>query len=236
MSNCVKVSALPWDTEFFGFSVGRMDLSANACEVELRTAIASSSFELTYVFLPVGGAMEGPRSALVALGGRCYDLKLTYRKSLSDGMVVNDGSSFAANEITPELTSLAYASGWCSRFVSDDRLARFFKPLYLQWLKRDFLRGKVFVRPSLSNPEGMVTVSVQGHVGRVGLLAVDAGHCRCGIATGLLQDIDVWFTSQGVKACEVVTQGINVAAQKLYEKSGYKLSAQTEVWHVWKGS
>jgi len=235
----VFVTPLPWDSEFFGFSVGRLVLSSGVVASELvRDAIRDAGCDLTYVFLPVGGDLpldaEKPRSALVGLGGKCCDLKVAYRKTLDEKNVVCGGDAVTTAAISEELEALAYASGWCSRFVADDRLRSFFKPMYLLWLKRDLEQGKVFVLPSAEAPEGMATVSIQDGVGKVGLVAVDAKSCGKGLATRLMHNVDAWLYVQGVRECEVVTQGMNVAARHLYEKVGYKLHSQMEVWHIWK--
>ena len=236
----ISIEHLPWDSDFFGFAVGRVALPAGFVDpVAVRDAIREMDCDLTYVFLPVGGDAnrdaEKPRSALVDLGGKCCDLKLTYRKILTAAECLPDGcESATARTISPKLEELAYASGWCSRFVSDDRLRPFFKPMYLLWLKRDLAVGNVFVLPTADAPEGMATVSVREGLGKVGLVAVDAKSCGKGIATQLMRNVCGWLAGRGVRECEVVTQGMNVAARRLYEKVGFGLQSQMEVWHVWK--
>lgn len=235
----VNVEHLSWDSDFFGCSVGRVVLSEGGTDPEtLKKAILDANCDLTYVFLPVLGGtaneIEKPRGALVDLGGRCHDLKTVYRKTVDGGRGASQKDVVTATQMSSELEALAYASGWCSRFVSDNRLSKFFKPMYRKWLERDLARGRVFVYPSAEHPEGVVTASICDGLGKVGLVAVDAKSCGKGIATRLLTNMEAWLASQGVNACEVVTQGVNVAARHLYEKVGFKLYSQMEVWHVWK--
>ena len=237
--NPVEVEHLPWDSDFFGCSVGRVILSEGGGDPEaLKKAILKANCALTYVFLPVLGGtineIEKPRGALVDLGGRCCDLKTVYRKTIGGGKGESSKGVVTATRMSSELEALAYASGWCSRFVSDNRLSKFFRPMYRKWLERDLARGMVFVYPSAEHPEGMVTASICDGLGKVGLVAVDAKSCGKGIATSLLADMEAWLASQGIHECEVVTQGVNVAARHLYEKVGFKLHSQMEVWHVWK--
>lgn len=236
--SAITVEHLPWDSDFFSFPVGRIALPTTAISPEqLKDAVSHSGETLTYVFLPIGGnasrETEKKRSALVELGGKCCDLKTVYRKAIAPNCGESAATSVCASQLTPALEALAYASGWCSRFVTDERLSRHFKPMYLIWLKRELERGKVFVRPDADNPQGMATVSVQDGLGKIGLVAVDAKHCGRGIGSALLKDIDRWLAREGVGMCEVVTQGMNLAARQLYEKSGFRLHSQMEVWHVW---
>lgn len=235
----ISVVRLPWDSAFFGFSVGRLMLPSGAVDAEIvKAAIRDENCELTYVFLPVGGdasrASERARSALVELGGKCCDLKVTYRKALSEADQLRVGNVSVAVSATSKLEDLALASGWCSRFVSDDRLRPFFRSMYLRWLKRDMESGRVFVLPTVDAPEGIVTVSIYGGIGKIGLVAVDANSCGKGLATLLMRHVCGWLAGQGIRECEVVTQGLNVAARHLYEKVGFKLQTQMEVWHIWK--
>lgn len=238
-TNPVNVERLPWDSDFFGCSVGRVNLSEKGVDPgALKKAILDADCDLTYVFLPVLGGtiseIEKPRGALVDLGGRCCDLKTVYRKTVDGNRGVPQKDVVSATQMSAELEALAYASGWCSRFVSDNRLSKFFKPMYRKWLERDLARGRVFVYPSAEHPKGMVTASICDGLGKVGLVAVDAKSCGKGIATTLLANMEEWLASQGIHECEVVTQGVNVAARHLYEKVGFKLHSQMEVWHVWK--
>lgn len=238
-ANPVNVEHLPWDSDFFGCSVGRVILPEGGADPEvLKKAILDANCALTYVFLPVLGGttneIEKPRGALVDLGGRCCDLKTVYRKTVCGDQEVSQKDVVIATQMSSELEALAYASGWCSRFVSDNRLSKFFKPMYRKWLERDLAKGRVFVYPSMEHPKGMVTASICDGLGKIGLVAVDAKSCGRGIATTLLANMETWLTSQGVNECEVVTQGVNIAARHLYEKVSFKLHSQMEVWHVWK--
>lgn len=227
-----KIERLAWDSEFFGFPVGRLCVSSEdgqSCRLEQK--VRESGCRLIYVFLPIG-AYHDLRRELVDLGGQLRDVKVTYRKKLH-GVALPAKDRCEATAVTDELQRLAYASGWCSRFVTDDRLSPFFHSMYSIWLKRDFERGKIFVRRVDDRIGGMVTASILGSVGKIGLLAVDSSCCGRGIGLQLMRDADSWFAEVGVAECEVVTQHANVAACGLYEKVGYSALSRCEVWHVW---
>lgn len=228
----VKIERLAWDSEFFGFPVGRLAVTSDRLQpCGLRSKIDASGCRLIYVFLPVGECHD-LRRVVADLGGQLRDVKVTYRKKVGRMALSVDGRC-EATVVTDELEMLAYASGWCSRFATDDRLSPFFHSMYSIWLKRDFERGKVFVRQESGRIEGMVTTSIFGSVGKIGLLAVDSSCCGRGIGLQLMRDADSWFAEAGVTECEVVTQHANVAACGLYEKVGYSTFSQYEVWHLW---
>ena len=234
----MDVERLPWDSDFFGFEVGRVIVSKDDVldAGKLRKAIEGLNVELAYVFLPgeVDAGQECHREVLVSMSGKLVDHKVTFVKRL----VARAGEPtdvVSATSLTPEIESLAYGSGWCSRFAAEDRLRPFFCPMYKRWLQNDFRDGKVFVRLSgEGKPIGLTTVSVRNGIGCVGLMAVDAGHCRKGVATALLHAAEEWLLRQGVCECRVVTQHDNIAGMALYSRCGYEVRTRYEVWHVWK--
>lgn len=239
MSDMPMIQRLDWDSRFFGVSVGRLELCLGdgVSSSTMEDLILRSDYDLIYVFLPVSegrmAELEKPRSALVSLGGRCVDLKTFYRKKVAD-FACAEREAVLAKASSDRLLKLAYASGWCSRFSQDERLRPFQEQMYGLWLEREFKEGRVFVHPSAENPLGLATVTLQNGVGRIGLVAVDADSCGKGIGTMLLEDVEAWLRKAGAGECSVVTQGMNIAACRLYEKSGFTQERQIEVWHVWR--
>ena len=236
----MNAERLSWDSDFFGFEVGCVMVSKeDALDADgLSNAVEGLNVELAYVFLPsdMGCGMERLRSALVSMSGKLVDHKVTLNKRL---VSITDASKnvVPATSLTHEIESLAYASGWCSRFAAEDRLRPFFRPLYKRWLQNDFRDGAVLVKTSGDGRViGITTVSVRGVLGRIGLVAVDVNHCRMGVATDLLRSAEAWLLSQDVRECQVVTQYGNVAGMSLYERCGYEVSQRQEVWHVWRTS
>ena len=220
----MDIERLSWDSDFFGFSVGRVIVSEDDAPdaKKLRKSIEELNVELAYVFLPgeADAGQECHREALVSMSGKLVDHKVTLGKRL-EPRSDEPADVVSATSLTPEIESLAYGSGWCSRFAAEDRLRPFFRPLYRQWLQNDFRDGKVFVRMSDDGmPIGLTTVSVCNGIGRVGLVSVDAGHCRQGVASALLCAAEGWLLRRGVRECRVVTQYGNTAGMALYSPCG----------------
>jgi len=136
--------------------------------------------------------------------------------------------------LTGPIEELAFASGWCSRFAKDERLRPHFRRLYKKWIERDFAEGKVFVCTDSEGPVGLASVSVRDNVGKIGLVAVAEKFRGRGLAKLLMAAVDSWLASQGIQKCEVVTQGGNLCARKLYERVGFNLVSQCNVWHLWR--
>jgi len=72
-----------------------------------------------------------------------------------------------------------------------------------------FIIGRIYVERKL----------VVGHI-----LTIDVApkHRRKGVAQGLLQEIERIFREKGVEVCYLEAREDNIAALKLYQKSGYR--------------
>lgn len=230
------VEKLAWDSSFFGFDVGRIVLDGEVGVERLAEAITASGCICVYVFLPLdsadaSGKWDCARRALTDIGGRCHDTRTIYKKEIHAD--TSPRSPVPVSTLTPRLESLALESGGMSRFFKDERFHPFFEKMYKTWLRKDFETGKVFAHRGLDDFDGLATVTIDGGTGRIGLVAVDGRSRGKGVATNLLRDIDSWLLANGVGNVEVATQGDNVAARQLYEKSGFLIATQKEIWHVW---
>lgn len=230
------VVKLAWDSSFFGFDVGRIVLDGEVGPERIAEVITTSGCRCVYVFLPLdfadaSGKWDCARRALTDMGGRCYDIRTIYKKEIHAD--ASPRSPIPVSDLTPRLQSLALESGGMSRFFKDEGFRPFFKKMYKTWLRKDFTTGKVFAYRGPDDFDGLATVTIDGGTGRIGLVAVDGQSRGKGVAINLLRDIDSWLLANGVGNVEVATQGGNVAARRLYEKSGFRIATQMEVWHVW---
>lgn len=229
----VGVEELEWDSRFFGFKVMRLDIPESSSEDEIRRAVRQMDGKLAYLFVPVADSgLSDPAFGrlLSLLGATRQDRKTVYRKKL---VPEGRGEPPPVGRLTPAIYELAYASGCCSRFFRDARLAPFFKKMYSLWLERDFREGAVLTRTDGAHPSGVATVSIDGPVAHVGLVAVDASCRGRGIGGQLMADIEAYVRNRDAETVEVVTQGDNVPARRLYERCGYQMISQVDIWHYW---
>ena len=70
-------------------------------------------------------------------------------------------------------------------------------------------------------------------VGRIGLIAVKSNMRSFGVGTGLVKSALKWFSKNGVKIVSVVTQGRNIASQKLYQNCGFRTNSIMIWYHKW---
>ena len=136
-----------------------------------------------------------------------------------------------------ELRELAFASGIHSRFrVDPDMPLRCFETLYETWIQRSTRReiaDEVLVCGALERVEGMITIRLDGATAHIGLIAVEAQARGKGLGKGLIRAAESWVVERGASRMEVVTQGANSEACALYERCGYRIGAEEDVYHLW---
>ena len=81
-------------------------------------------------------------------------------------------------------------------------------------------------------PVGLITLQAKAGIGSIGLIAVDAAFRGRGLGTALIRAALEWCAGRGCSIVEVVTQGRNLAATRLYESNGFAVSALANVWHL----
>ena len=91
----------------------------------------------------------------------------------------------------------------------------------------------VFVNSPAGELNGFITCIKEGSYGKIGLLGIDPTSQRKGIGSSLVNAALHWFECEGISTVEVVTQGSNIAAQRLYQQAGFRTS-QVQLWfHKW---
>lgn len=237
MSELPCIMELEWDTAFFGHRIGRAQaLSNETLELVLQEARARA-FDCVYM-LAQAEDQELYQRLLRTPGCVQPDLRLTLTLSLEEHRTRNVLPVELAHEGDVEvLRTLASQAHRDSRFFADARFdeARC-EELYATWIERS-VRGwadRVFTARVEGVACGYVTAHIDAQgVGSIGLVAIAPEARGRGFGSRLLAQALDWFAERGVRRVEVVTQGRNVAAQRLYQSAGFRTS-QAQVWfHLW---
>jgi dTDP-4-amino-4,6-dideoxy-D-galactose acyltransferase len=231
---------LDWDSEFFGHRIARVAsnrLTKESLEGVFRWC-RENSIECLYFLADAADK----RSATLAAdnGFRFVDVRVTYEKSLE----VEEDLGEKASEIRlsvpqdiPALSEIASLSHHDSRFYFDPGFSEAAcDRLYATWIEKS-CRGyseAVLVAEIEGQAVGYISLHLnQENKGQIGLVGVDSQARGHGLGKKLINESLRWFASQGVRRVTVITQGRNLAAQRIYLKSGF-LPTLVEVWyHRW---
>jgi dTDP-4-amino-4,6-dideoxy-D-galactose acyltransferase len=216
----MHVEYLPWDSEFFGFKVGRVNISD-------YFSVSSCGYRLIYGFSSFEVNIKN---------GRLVDRKVTFCASVGEK---RDAclSIIPAYIVTPKLYSLALQSGHYSRFKVDDTFPQgAFERMYSLWMERSINREiakDVLMYEENGEEIGFVTLGEKNGRLDIGLLAVDELHRSKGVGAKLIDAAVNAAKEWGYSEIQVVTQLDNSRACEFYEKCGFKKVSVEYIYHIW---
>jgi dTDP-4-amino-4,6-dideoxy-D-galactose acyltransferase len=234
---------LPWDTDHFGVRIARVrGRHLDGAHAQQATRWADDEGVDCLYLLADASDPETLRLA-AAHGFRFVDVRMTLRSELDR---VHTPAPSAAVNIRPaqdgdEATLVTLAAGGyeSSRFYADGRFDRpTVDRLYARWMQRSLdgdLADLVLVADADGSAIGYLTASIDGAdgVGVIGLVGVAAVGRGAGVGRALVTSALARFADAGLSTAEVVTQGSNVAAQRLYASCGFR-AFLVELWyHRW---
>lgn len=222
--NIARPELLPWDSEFFGFPIAKVEVESFAADFleEMKTWCARNRIACLYVLGPANDALEP------------VDLRVTYEWNVSASALSSLSIRLAEAEDIPVLEKIARINHRDSRFYADGRFDRVrCDELYVTWIRRscEGWADAVWVAPHDDAPAGYITC--HRNRGSIGLVAV-ADHARGkGLGRALVESAKNYFRDAGLARIEVVTQGRNTAARALYETCGFELATVRYWYHLW---
>lgn len=228
-------SLLAWDSAFFGYPVARL------YEQRVDDALLNDVFDwckiqdvrCLYYLAP---AQDFSSLAAAQRAGMKYvDVRLTlaqeltgpgFQKTAVDIRPVEDDERPGLGDLAPYLAQV-------SRFSADPHFgAEAARRLFETWLLKE--AAVTLVNPTAHGIGGCVMGNIEPDgTGVISLLAVAPESRHQGLGLALCTSALQWFSDQGCTHARVVTQGHNVASQRIYQKAGF-LTQSVDVWfHKW---
>ncbi len=230
----MEIRSLPWDSDFFGLRIGRVDLQTaeDAIELTKQQENLKQQFDMLYIFDPnnVGFSAEGVR---------LVDEKILYSKPCEPRKQFPEISFYKDAQPNNDLYRLALVSGGYSRFKLDERLPKgCYERLYTRWIenacpKNGTNKQILIYQDAQGTAKGMITIDHTGELGHIGLVAVDTDVQHQGIGGKIMSTLDGYLFERGIKTLEVPTQKANTDACRWYEKNGFTIQSVTPIYHWW---
>lgn len=229
----MKIDYLEWDSNFFGFSVGKIIIDNQTDLSQLIKLLQKSSFKIIYIFAQ---KPSSKRIGELSQFSWLFDTKLVYKKQQLTTRALSETISRHTGELSEDLRSLAIMSGQFSRFKADPNFKPWFENLYITWIRKSIsgeIADAVFTVKNGNAIIGFISLIKRQLSGQIGLIAVDSQYRNKGYASSLLNCAESWFNKNRCKEISVVTQKENKAACRLYEKCGFALHNETAIFHYW---
>lgn len=227
---------LEWDSNHFGISIARLSADPDCLPASLAAATCAG---IRLAYWSCAPEERSPNEAAIRLGGVRVDSRCTYERQ--PPRPEGDQAELESERPRPEdrdaLVALALQSGEMSRFKLDSLIpSGAWRRLYETWIIRSLnheIANAVLIERSESRPIAMITLACDGANGEIGLFAVDAGQRGKGVGLRLIERALAWLGNAGCERVRVSTQGANTGARRVYERAGFVLTEQTNVYHFW---
>jgi dTDP-4-amino-4,6-dideoxy-D-galactose acyltransferase len=228
---------LPWDTDFWGVRVGRVE-GETMTEERLRAVDAWAAEHGVQCLYFLAAVHDPPTAHAAEAGGfRLMDLRVELRRPAAGDDELN-GLREAHADDAPALRAIARASHGVTRFYADPHFAdERCDDLYDVWITRS-LEGwaqGVLVAEADGRPAGYVSCHLDEDESRgsIGLIAVDDSVRRAGLGVALSRGAVAWCRDRGMAELAVVTQGRNVAALRTFQRAGFLVGSVGLWFHKW---
>lgn len=236
---------LPWDSEFFGHRIARVNASPLDSE-SLDALVAWAPREgVECIYYLVEPCDFEPVRQAIEVGFRLTGVRMTLR---ADPAGVDRAGKAAAQRSAirpatthdlPVLRRIASRVHLGTRFYNDPGFPDdACSELYARWISRDVDGGAdaVLVADDGAGPLGYVSCLLRGNSeGSIGLLGVSEDHRGRGLGGSLLDASLEWFVGGGARTVSVVTQGGRPEAQRLYQSRGFRTFSVGLWLHWWSG-
>lgn len=229
----MKIENLDWDSNLFGYSVGRILVEKNDTS-HLKEVLFDSKFRLIYI------ESESPISERFLYHA---DTKVVYSKEI---IFKNTFENNCSNVIPfnrqvldyLQIEKLALVSGKYSRFAVDNKFIKNeFEKLYKIWIKKSIekeIAKEVLVLVENHLIQGFVTIGEKNKdTSDIGLIAVIPDSQGKGYGSLLIKAAENFSFVNNYKRIQVVTQQVNQNAVRLYCKNGFSLFKTTYIYHFW---
>ena len=232
---------LQWDSEYFGINIGFVSCLRLTPNIE-RTVKEFTKKENIDLLEYLCNCHDKVSVLNAEKSGYSFvDMRLTFERYLNDDLSVPEKEGFrmakGGLQDIEKLRIIASDIYKDSRYYFDGEFDRSkVKDFYINWIEKAILGNYddyAYVLYRKEEPLGFCTVKEYKNAVSIGLFGIDKSLQGNRMGEYLLNSSLLMLKEKGKKYVDVVTQGRNYEAQRLYQKCGF-LTRTTELWyHKW---
>ncbi len=243
MQSIEPCQILEWDSQFFGRTIGRVN--EHRLDPQRMATILKWCKDYAVECLYFLADSDHPDTIRLAgiYGFRLVDIRVALQCRVADCQTQSISSPLDSMRVRPAdpsdipaLQAIARKSHTDSRFYADECFSReTCADLYAVWIKRscEGYADCVLVAEQNGQPVGYCSCHLHDTQGQIGLVGICEQARGQGLGRHLTQQAVRWFAEQGVAVVNVVTQGRNVTAQRLYQRCGFLVQSVHLWYHKW---
>lgn len=228
----MSVRRLDWDSAFFGSEIGSVEGGDPAAAAAAGDA---AGLDCLYYL----ASADDPHSLWAAqqAGFRVVDIRVTLARDVDPAAAAPPPEvRTATTQDVPALERIARERFTATRFYADPNFSRRRSgALYAAWLTRGMQTAQRRTLVS-GDAEGFIICELDrgAAIGTIELIGVAEKAAGRGVGTALMAGASAEFARAGLRRAQVVTQGRNLAAQRLYAAQGYRPVGVALWLHRWR--
>ncbi len=231
---------LEWDSNFFGRRIARV--AGQRMDTDRMSEISewARNNKIDCMYFLADASDSRTIVSAEKWNAHFVDIRITLRaqKMQNSGNDARNQIRTCTEEDMPALRHIARTGHRDGRFYFDPRfLQEQCESFYEKWIVRSYegFADAVLVAEVNGKASGYVTCHLENATrsGRIGLFAVGEEVRGKGIGQSLTASALRWFADREIDRVDVVTQGRNVAVQRLYAKCGFQIHSVSIWYHKW---
>lgn len=234
-----ELRPLQWDTDYFGVSSARVNLSGIVDERGQEEII---EFSKEYDFVTIsnlGNIKENNQWIGNRTNAFLADMNIQFIKVLVDKPDYQDEKTYVVNNLSrdEQIVDIARKSFNYSRFFNDPNLPiKQARNIYLHWTECAFEQeNKYFaISEREGNVAGYILFSFNWDSSVIELIAVDEKFQGQKVGRSLIHKMKSFVIDQGIQKIKVGTQVNNTSAAQFYTKMGFKYVSCGSMYHLWR--
>jgi dTDP-4-amino-4,6-dideoxy-D-galactose acyltransferase len=235
------VRLLPWDSDFFGVRIASINGNRLNREEEIAIQEWCRDNRIDCLYFLADPSDTATIRVAEESGFHLVDIRVTLDRKISAMPSAWQPEApsirLAVAADIQALRPIAAVNHRDSRFYHDGGFSpEWCDELYAIWIEKSCTGfADAVLVPA---PEGTAAGYLSCHlrdtgIGQIGLVGVNDACQGKGLGQQLLDESLRWFAAAGVDRVEVVTQGRNIAAQRLYQRRGF-MTKSVQLWyHKW---
>ncbi|TAE74856.1 MAG: GNAT family N-acetyltransferase [Bacteroidetes bacterium] len=240
------IEFLSWDTDFFGYKVGKI-INNKTDIYQIITEAKKEKYTLLYGFLNPNDIFQN--EIYQKNNGFLADEKITFLQNVPNINPQNNPTEIYKRENlyenkneSEDLISLALQSGEFSRFKIDKNFEQenlkqhTFEKLYTIWIENSVnkkIAKNVIIQQENQKIVGVLTLGIKNNRADIGILAVDNDYRGKKIGQNLILKAFEESKKLAQTQIQVVTQKANQNACYFYEKMGFMIEKTENIYHFW---
>lgn len=231
------IEYLNWDSDFLKLKTGLINTSNADILSQSLLQAREENYQLIYVY---GDQHFFPNEIILQrYSGKLVDRKVIYEKFLNANNIGNYNRTklYNSKHLNESLIKLAYESGKFSRFKLDSGFPEHvFKNMYHKWILNSVngtIANYVYVLEENNQTLAMVTLKVENHILKIGLIATLPEYQGKGCGKQLINRAIQTAMENSLNKIEVPTQLNNKQACNFYESCGFSIKSISNIYHFW---